>query len=234
MPIDVSRAPATASPLWIIALFIALSEATAGTAAIITDGIGRLIFTYFAVSFPILVFGIFTWLLICHAPKLYAPGQYSSEITPETYRLGLTQTESALIGRAMAETVVPLLPGTVDGAAARSAVDKVAHRFEAAVEEASVSIFLGHLRPGAGNMQIPVDERTNVDGFLDSIFFMLSPTVKPFTYDRSWVLRDKHGKKYSDMGTSWARLRGLESDGRSLAEVGIKAGARLEVVRKNQ
>jgi hypothetical protein len=59
MPINVSRAPAAASPLWIIALFIALSEATAGAAAITTNGVTRIIFACFAVAFPTLVFLVF-------------------------------------------------------------------------------------------------------------------------------------------------------------------------------
>jgi hypothetical protein len=72
MPIDVSKAPSAASPLWVIALFIALSEATAGGAAITTNGTTRLIFACFAVAFPSIVFGVFVWLLIKHAPNLYA------------------------------------------------------------------------------------------------------------------------------------------------------------------
>jgi len=107
--LDTSNAPASASPLWIIALFIALSEATAGVAAIITNGVARLIFAVFAVSFPTVVFVVFVWLLVKHAPNLYAPGQYSKDITPEMYRSGIRRDERIFIGRAFAESMAPLL-----------------------------------------------------------------------------------------------------------------------------
>jgi hypothetical protein len=41
---------------WIIALFIALSEAMASVAAIETDGTTRVVFAVFSVSFPFVVF----------------------------------------------------------------------------------------------------------------------------------------------------------------------------------
>ena len=80
MPLDSSRAPTSASPLWIIALFIALSEATAGVAAATTDGAARLIFACFAATFPVIVLFVFVWLLVKHAPKLYADAVDESSI----------------------------------------------------------------------------------------------------------------------------------------------------------
>lgn len=232
MPLDVSRAPGAASPLWIIALFIALSEATAGVAAITTNGVARLVFACFAVSFPVVVFTIFVWLLIRHAPKLYAPGQYSSDITPEIYRLGLSPSESSFLGHAVAETVVPLLKSKDDGEDRREAVERVARRFEAAIERASVTVSLNQLKPGAEDLQIPVSERTNVDAFLDMIYFSLKPTIKPFTYNISWVLKDEYGKEYTDIGSSWARQGDAIGDSRPLVKVGILQGSKLEAVRK--
>jgi len=236
MPLDVSKAPATASPLWIIALFIALSEATAGVAAITTNGSTRLIFACFAVSFPVAVFVVFVWLLIRHAPNLYAPGQYSSDITPEIYRtgigVGISQAQSLFFARAVAETVVPP-PGEHSGGEDRDAVvAQVAQRFEAAVAESSVTVSLARLKPGAERLQIPVTEGTRVDSLLDAIYFALEPAVKPFTYEQTWVLIDERGTEYSDMGTEWARRRNLPRDSRPIADVGIVPGSQLTAVAK--
>jgi len=139
MPLTTDKAPASASPLWIIALFIALSKATAGAAAAITNGVTRLIFACFAVTFPVVVFVVFTWLLIKHAPKLYAPGQYSREITPEIYRTGINRADATLLGRAVARTVV-LGEADSEQDSVELKIDKAARIFEAAFEESTVEI----------------------------------------------------------------------------------------------
>src|SRR5215469_6600675 len=236
MPLDVSKAPATASPLWIIALFIALSEATAGIAAISTNGSTRLIFAWFAVAFPAAVFAVFVWLLIKHAPNLYAPGQYSRDITPEIYRtgigVGISQTQSLFLGRALAETVVPLV-GEYSGADDREAmVAQVAQRFEAAVAESSVTVSLARFKPGAERLQIPVTEGTKVNSLLDTVYLALAPTVKPFTYDRAWDLIAERGAEYSATGTEWAKTQNWMHDSRPIADVGIVPGSQLTAVAK--
>lgn len=234
MPLDVSRAPASASPLWIIALFIALSEATAGVAAITTDGGARLIFACFAVSFPTVVFAVFVWLLIRHAPNLYAPGQYSKDITPEMYRtgIGISRADSLFIGRAVGEAVVPLFGGNADKNAHGAVVEQVARQFEVAVAESSVTVSLDRLKPGAELLQLPITEETTVDSLLDFIYFALAPVVKPFTYGQAWTLIDDHGNEYTDMGTVWARSRNLPRDARPIAEVGIVPGEHLTAMAK--
>lgn len=234
MPLDVSRAPASASPLWIIALFIALSEATAGVAAITTDGGARLIFACFAVCFPTVVFIVFVWLLIKHAPNLYAPGQYSKDITPEIYRtgIGISRADSLFIGRAVGEAVVPLLGDNEDKHARGEVVERVARQFEVAVAESSVTVSLDHLKPGAELLRLPITEETTVDSLLDFIYFALTPAVKPFTYGQAWTLIDDHGNEYTDMGTVWARSRNLPRDARPIAEVGIVPGERLTAMAK--
>jgi hypothetical protein len=229
MPLDVSRAPASASPLWIIALFIALSEVTAGAAAITTNGSARLIFACFAVSFPTAVFATFVWLLTKHAPNLYAPGQYSKDITPEIYRtgIGISAAESLFFGRAVAEAVVPLLGQGTDGESRGDVVEQVARHFEAAVAESSVTVSLNRLKPGAELLQLPITEETTVDSLLDSIYFALAPAVKPFTYGQAWTLINDLGNEYTEMGTVWARSRNISRDARPITEAGIVPGQRL-------
>jgi hypothetical protein len=232
MPLDVSRAPTSASPLWIIALFIALSEATAGIAAIITNGPTRLIFACFAVTFPSVVFAVFVWLLVRHAPNLYAPGQYSRDITPEVYRTGISRTESIFLGRAVAKSVVPLLGGDSETPVREADIEQVARRFEEAIAESSVSISLEDMKRGAGQVHIPVDDGTSIQSLLDQIFFELDSTVQPGTYGRAWVLVDEKGEQLSEMGMSWARKRlGQERDPRTIAAVGILPGAHLTATR---
>jgi hypothetical protein len=220
--------------LWIIALFIALSEATAGIAAIITSGPARLIFAIFAVSFPSIVFIVFVWLLVKHAPNLYAPGQYSRDITPEMYRAGIRRDERIVFGRALAESMVPLLPDIAAGGERSAVVEQVARNFEIAVEEASVTVLLQQLKPQAEPLQIPVTEETKVYSLLDDIYYALAPTVSQNTYNKSWVLADGSGKYYTEIGTGWARKANWPRDTRPIAAVGISPGTTLTVVAKRR
>ena len=232
MSLDVSNAPAGASPLWIIALFIALSEATAGTAAIVTDGMARLIFGVFAAAFPVLVLGVFVWLLVRHAPKLYPPGQYSKEITPEIYRVGITgitRAESRLFARAVAETIVPL--AGEDGQADRLAeVESAAQRFELAVATSSVTVSLHRVRAGQPDLQIAVSEDTTVSSFIGMIWAALYPAVEPDSFGRTWRLADERGGELPLMGIPWARAHRMIRDERPVSEVGIFPGAGLAAV----
>ena len=234
MPLDSSRAPTSASPLWIIALFIALSEATAGVAAATTDGAARLIFACFAATFPVIVLFVFVWLLVKHAPKLYAPGQYSKEITPEIYRIGISRADSIFIGQAVAKTVVPLLGGDDQGEDRDTAVARLAQRFADAVDESSIVVNLDILKPGAKNLHIPVSLETGIQSMLNEIYFALSSAVEPATYDRSWVLTDDDDNEYSGMGMSWAAEQKLDEDPRTLLEVGILPGSHLTAVPKKR
>lgn len=70
------------NPLGIIALFIVLVY---GFACLLTAFSNSLAPTekaplvYFLVVFPVLVLGVFTWLVIRHTGKLFAPGDYRDE-----------------------------------------------------------------------------------------------------------------------------------------------------------
>jgi hypothetical protein len=83
------------NPLGIIALFIVLVY---GFAALVTTFSGsmsqpeRLPLIWFLVVFPILVLGVFAWLVSRHGGKLYGPGDYRDE---ENYiRMQLRQLET--------------------------------------------------------------------------------------------------------------------------------------------
>jgi hypothetical protein len=242
MPLDVSRAPSTTSPLWIIALFIALSEATAGVASITTNGATRLIFAIFAVAFPIIVFAVFTWLLTAHTAKLYPPDQYSENITPGIYNEGVnahrqlvfTHGTSAVFAKAVAETIrVPLADegGKFDNLSPAEQQDELYRAFELSVRESTVTVDISPIAPGADPRLVPVSEATTVAELLDDIYFSLVPRVKPYEYMKSWMLREpSSGRIFKDMGTRWAQDRGAHEDTRLLSEVGISPSSELEVV----
>src|SRR5437764_11551355 len=70
------------NPLGIIALFIVLVY---GFASLVTGFAGsftaaeRLPLIYFLIIFPVLVLGVFSWLVSKHGGKLYAPRDFKNE-----------------------------------------------------------------------------------------------------------------------------------------------------------
>jgi CheY-like chemotaxis protein len=85
------------NPLGIIALFIVLVY---GFAALVTGFSGsftsgeRLPLIYFMVIFPVLVLGVFGWLVSHHSGKLFAPGDFRDE---RNYVRAITATASLTV-----------------------------------------------------------------------------------------------------------------------------------------
>ena len=73
-----------------------------------------------------------------------------------------------------------------------------------------------------------------VGDFLDDIYFSIAHHVGPVAYGRQWALQDAQSNKiFVDLGRTWAARHGRSSDDRTLAEVGIRPGMRLQTIRPN-
>lgn len=232
MPLNVAKAPTAASPLWIIALCIALSEATASITANTTNGLVRMIFTCFATGYPVLVFVAFIWLVVRHTPKLYSPPQFSKDITPEMFRagIGISRTESINLARAVAAAMAPLLAVGDDEELLAKTTRQVAQRFEAAVTACSVTITLSYLKPAEPDLRIPVTDQTSITELLDDIYLALVPALPPDSYQRTWTLINGNGAELPRLGKSWAIERGMLRDERSIADAGIFPGGTFTAV----
>jgi hypothetical protein len=231
MALNTSRAASGASPLWIIALFIALSEVTAGVAAITTDGAARLIFAIFAVSFPVVVLTCFAWLLVAHTPKLYPPDQYSNDISPERFaagvRTGISKDNFDFLGHVMLEALVD--SNSIGGSGERTADEaksNLIERFEASARERAITVDLSAIAKGAPEFLFPADDVSTVSDLLNNIYFALAPNVGPFEYLSSWVLRREDGEILDQVRSG---REALEVDMRTLTDVGIEPGERLVV-----
>jgi CheY-like chemotaxis protein len=96
------------NPLGIIALFIVLVYSVAGLVTATGSSLTaaeRLPLIYFLVAFPILVLGVFSWLVSRHANKLFAPSDFRDE---DNYVRTLTATASLAVASVKAEG--PLSP----------------------------------------------------------------------------------------------------------------------------
>jgi CheY-like chemotaxis protein len=93
------------NPLGIIALFIVLVYGFACLVTIFSASLlptERVPLIYFLVGFPVLVLGIFTWLVSRHSGRLFAPGDFKNE---ENYvRMQLSAVASLAVASAKRET----------------------------------------------------------------------------------------------------------------------------------
>ena len=231
LPINTSVAPRAASPLWIIALFIALTQSMAGIAAIATDGTTRMIFAIFAVTFPVVVLALFVWLLLRHPANLYSPGQYTAETTIETYvrALGRESRDAASQLRQTLSAVAAAALSEPTGSDARSVA--VTGILEDLTERSIVTVDRSVLLPGSPPAEVPVTTHTTVDELLDSIYFHLADVVPPRTYGQEWVLADEQMTQLTEIGRTWAEEHGMRRDVRPIVEVGIQPGARIVAVK---
>ncbi|MDR0833385.1 MAG: hypothetical protein LBN93_04260 [Candidatus Symbiothrix sp.] len=75
----------TRNPLGIIALFISLlyglgSITLSSNISYLTTNSERLPVIWFIIAFPLLLLGVFAYLVVCHHAKLYSPSEYSPEM----------------------------------------------------------------------------------------------------------------------------------------------------------
>lgn len=236
--LDTARAASNPSPLWVIALFVALSQVMAASAALATDGAVQLIFALFAVTFPFVVLIAFVWLLLYRPLNLYAPSQYTEptgvrEFSEIIGRQDRDETE--IYKRAVAEAVVA---GMVEDRYVTDSVDRevvinrVAAKFDDVVLQHSVTVDRSSLIDGAEPVTIPVTPETTADEFLDSVWFNISESVEPYTYNDLWVLTDQSFVPLHELGTKWAWEQGWLGDDRKLEDAGLALGGTYFAIPK--
>jgi hypothetical protein len=228
------------SPLTIIGMFIALSEVTAGAAAIGTDGASQLILAVFAVSFPVAVFGVFLWLLLTHPANLYPPNQYTSTTTIESYAAALQRSRGinqVILGNAIVEAVSAAVEANPGGAATREDIaPPIAEAVGLAFKQGGVTVHIDDDFSRPQTIVVPVLDSTPVQDLLDQIYFALAPDVPPFSYGKQWALQMDSGETrvFDEIGSAWSRRNGFsleEGDYRPLSQVGIEPGSVLQVIR---
>lgn len=85
---------------------------------------------------------------------------------------------------------------------------------------------------GRGKKTLSFPPQVIIENFLDRIYRALGGSVSPHTYGKEWILIDDiTGKEFPNIGTAWARSRGMSKDDRRLNQVGFDAGTKLKVDR---
>ncbi len=233
-----SGAPKALNPLWIISLFLTVSEAAAGTAATQTQGWLQAVLVLFSVAFPVGVASAFFAILVQRPYVLYAPKDYSKNPSVRDFVSALNTSRNRSVEnmeasiRSAMEEVIPrmfdarmsaLSKDLIVAEAVESAREDFRHRF--------VEISYGQMDNDVVSVQIPVHEDTTVQEFLNEVWSFAPEWIPPYTYGDKWLLVDPgKGRSYHEMGAHWARRNGKESDDRMLYGTGISAGDMLQAV----
>jgi len=234
-------APRVINPLWIISLFVGLSETTVGVAATQAVGWVQGLLAVTATVFPVLVSGAFFATIWLRPEVLYAPGDFPEHVPVPDFVHGLHRSGAAsvdLVGSLLRETLESVLPAVLAPQIPGGEVDQVVGAVLAGaqndLEARILRVDLNLVSAELGVLEVVVDNRLTADGLLDMIWAAMREKVyiRAYTYGTDWVLIERSSlKAFDHMGSSWAEAQGLDDDERQLEQVGIVPGTELAVVR---
>jgi hypothetical protein len=234
------RPPRILNPLWIIALFLGLSETTVGVAAARSSGWVQGLLAVFAVSFPVLVSTVFFFILWQRPEVLYAPGDFPEHVPITTYVDGMRRRSASdleTIQVVVNDTLRAVLPAALDGRAdASDVLDEAMATAEHALAERTLTVDVSPITGVPGDVFRCTGFSTQtVSDFLNALWAQaLCDFVPPHRYGREWVLVDRQSnQRLRYLGSNWARSNGTENDARLLSGVGITPASHLAAVRLN-
>ncbi|MFE5501260.1 hypothetical protein ACFQ73_01750 [Amycolatopsis japonica] len=228
--------PRTVGPLWVISLFLGLSEVTVAIATTQATGWIQAMLAIFAVAFPVLVSSVFFILLWRNNKVLYAPREFADGTTVHDFvdAMSGNTRRSASIVESTFQSLTTRLEAHLEALGTTEAqrteiIDWVGNAARSAVVTVHLSVFSQDPR----SMQVPIDESTTVTELLDAVYFAIFDKVSNFSYSKTWLLRDTTtGHLFDHIGRPYARRHlGTDRDFRLLAEVGIEPGSTLSAVR---
>lgn len=243
------RRPIT--PLWIIALFVSLTETVLGTAVIKTSGGIQVALTIFVVLFPVFIAVVFFAILWNRPYVLYPPTEYGSETNINSYVSAMQQRsydknklyssiKETIQTSISSDEIVSKLSQLAKNHVTENAENQVSQVLNSAVKNAVerileinfITIDTCPLLGKKGRVWRVLYERyRHVSDFLDDVWESLEPHILPYTYGIKWVLSDvDSGKIFNDMGRQYARSAGKFKDCRSLQEVGLNPGIHLKAI----
>ncbi|MER6735713.1 hypothetical protein [Streptomyces puniciscabiei] len=233
--------PRVLNPLWIISLFLGLSETTVGIAAALSNGWVQGALAAFAVTFPVLVSGAFFSILWKKPEVLYAPGDFPEHVPVSAYVDGMRHGSVAnaeLLKAVVRDTLEDVIPTTLSQTVTPQQVAQLVDQAVASAHEGianrMLSVDLSAVHPDFRDFktQFPLAEGATVSDFLDRLWAIMRDHVRPYTYGTHWVLIDRRSNHiFRDIGSTWAQDHfGQPDDDRPLKDIGFRVDMDLAVL----
>ena len=212
------------SPLSIIAVFISLAQGISTLALIQTKGEIQLYLTFFVIFFPIgIAIGFFV-ILVKKRRAFYAPWEYETTEHMREFDRPKPPDE---------DMVTKVILDKVRKAVEQSDVqdkEKVVKNVVVNLQEAYLTIDTTKILGSKGFRTLMLyDQFKTVQDLLTEIYWSIHEKVPPYSYGQTWLIKDEiSGEEFEHLGSQFTRRR--TDDTRSLKEVGIKPGMRLQVI----
>lgn len=233
------------NPLGIIALFIVLIY---GFAALVVGASGQLgpderyPIVWFLVVFPVIVLGVFGWLVSQHYEKLYAPRDYNSDDAflkalqaRAQGRPGLKELDNQIEQKVKAVlNAEDLLEKTENREDLQRRLKEAADKITSEIRNSSFITIDARSFTGSDEdvFEFPASAFRTLNDLTDEIYFAISDHVEPFEYGYSWAIQNHaDGKIIKNARMITGTKPGIPlGDERSLAEVGVSPGMVFELV----
>jgi hypothetical protein len=243
------------TPLWIIALFVSLTETVLGVAVFQTQGVVQATLTAFVICFPLMIAGIFFFILWHRPYVLYPPTDFrsgsadvlsyvnamraQSETQPDLLQSISETIRSTIVSEDVLSSLSTSLlrdPHAEISQVLDAAASKAAH---AIGEENFVTVDTRPLVGADGRVwPVALVNFGSLLDLLDHIWFEIGDYVPAYTYGFKWVLEDalNHKVLFPEAGLATGGL-GYTSEAFILAaqylpleKAGIHPGMSLLVV----
>jgi hypothetical protein len=223
-----------ANPLWVISLFLTLTEVTVGVVSTQSDGWVRVLFAAFSVSFPTAIAAIFFFFLWTRPDLLYAPQDFSAQTTVDAYvsamnsaRSGQIKTVETVLRSAISSNIEEFARDDLSAAERTAAVDAAVEGARRRFEDLAISVRLDEVdedfrsKPALSVLVDP--DGTTFGDLVSQIDAAMSRYIEPGSYGRLWSIRDDETSK------SLPRAPSAVREARLLRDLGVMPGARLTV-----
>jgi len=231
------------TPLWIVALFVSLTEVVLGVAMTQTQGGIQIALTVFVLAFPILIAGMFFTILWYKPYVFYPPKEFGNQTNVLDYVRAMQgklafdsqmqNIQEAVRTTLMSETVISELTRVVSSKSNEEVEEKIEEILNSASNSAINKINkIGYitistiplLKDKGSIWRESYDPNERVSSFTDILYFKMRPEIPPFAYGSRWVLKDKEtGKVFTDLSSKYP-------NNQPLSEAGIHAGMTLLIV----
>ncbi|MGK7894367.1 MAG: hypothetical protein AB4372_12280 [Xenococcus sp. (in: cyanobacteria)] len=242
------------SPLWVISLFVSLTEVVTGIAVIQATGGIQIALTAFVILFPLLIATIFFLILWFKPYVFYPPKEFGKNInvtqfveamqrrqeqSAKSQRIVITSISDAIKDAFSSPEIIEKLSNNNNHDRIESLLEKASEIAERDAKEALSKKFINiDTKPILGNqgevITVPYDPLQDIGNFLDDIWFYIYDAgyrIPPYRYGEIWALKDAEtGQIFLDLGRN-SKSKSLD-EYRSLAEVGFKPGMLLIAILK--
>lgn len=244
--------PKTLNPLWIISIFLSLTEISLAYAVFNTSGTIQTIVLSFALVFPILVAIIFFIFLWFKPQNLYAPKDFQTdeafiEVMKEQ-RESQKEIRKNDLDR-IEDDFENMLKINIESFKEKSYenLDEKGKKLIDTIINSMNDTLLSQFKKSSffkvdlslitnkdnDILSYPSITFINFQSLLDELFYFLEPYFPPYSYGSKWVLRDKKsGQKIENIRMIKKLQPGTSlRDSRSLNEAGVYPNIELEVIK---